>query len=226
MIRRSRSVTETATSAAQKNAATAASAREAEGEHAGRDEQRGDELDERVLPRDRRAAGAAAAAEEHVREQRDVVVPRDGRLARHARRGGLTTERPSGTRAATTFRKLPSARPGNERDGCERGGHAISYRRLPRGASVRAGVAQDDVVLERVPLPGVASGVSVDRQVDAERCRAGRLPGGGVVREHRAGRQVVGHFRPLPPEHAGAAGRSDAPERVAAAPRRPSACTT
>ena len=82
-------------------------------EHAAGDEQRRAGLDERVAPRDRRAAVAAAAAQHSVRDERDVVVPRDRR-----RRSSCTPSRArrssgaAGTRAATTFRKLPTARPG------------------------------------------------------------------------------------------------------------------
>ncbi len=87
--------------------------RQPEGEHAGADRSAVHELDERVLPGDRRAAAAAAAAEQQLREDRDVVVPRDAAWRTTCTpRAGCTTERRSGTRAATTFRKLPSARPG------------------------------------------------------------------------------------------------------------------
>src|SRR4051794_18597327 len=57
---------------------------EAEHECAGGDEERARQLDERVPERDGGAAAAAAAAQDQVREKRNVVVPGDRRLARHA----------------------------------------------------------------------------------------------------------------------------------------------
>ena len=46
----------------------------------------------------------------------------------HAERG-LTTERRSGTRTATTFRKLPSGESGAKGEGGERSVHVWFYRR-------------------------------------------------------------------------------------------------
>ena len=57
-------------------------------------------------------AAPAAAAEQRARRRRDVVVPRELVAAAHAGRAGRTIDRFRGTRAATTLRKLPTARPG------------------------------------------------------------------------------------------------------------------
>jgi len=45
-------------------------------------------------------------------DDRDVVVPGELLAQLMQAEGGLTIERLSGTRATTTFRKLPIARPG------------------------------------------------------------------------------------------------------------------
>ena len=113
ITRRSRSVTVTTTSVAQKTAETQRVGGEPEVEDAGRDEERRRQLDERVLDRDRRAAAAAAPAQEKVREDRDVVVPGDLACCRPgSSSAGATIESRTGIRAATTFRKLPIASPG------------------------------------------------------------------------------------------------------------------
>src|SRR6266849_3391172 len=89
----------------------------------------------------------------------------------HARQAepGRTSERLSGMRAAATFRKLPSARPG-------------AKRRAARAASIRRGsgparVAQDEVVDELVLVERLRA--DVDREVDVQlRQASGRDLGG------------------------------------------------
>ena len=124
MIRCERSIAETVTRTAQKKAATKASAAEAEGEEAPRNEQGCEELDGRIDESDPRPAGTAASTEHDVRDERHVVVPRQSPCphSMHAE-PGATIERCSGTRAATTFRKLPSASAGASTSG---GGSAVN----------------------------------------------------------------------------------------------------
>ena len=88
--------------------------------------------------------------------------------------GGLTTERRSGTRAASDVQEASERKPGNEREYCKRGGHDLSpigcsdppLEGCGRGSSPLC-VSQDDVVRERVPLLRIG-GLKVDRQVDAQ----------------------------------------------------------
>ncbi len=86
---------------------------EPEPEEAGGDEKRRDELDGEVADADRGSAAPAAAAENDVGDERDVVVPGElaGRTTWQADLG-LTSERFSGSRATTTFKKLPTASAG------------------------------------------------------------------------------------------------------------------
>ena len=112
MIRCSRSIADTATSTAQKNAATAAPGQTEREDTAG-DQERGDELDGRIDERDPNPAVPATATQHRVGQERHVVVPRDLLLAGSCRpKAAETIERRNGTRAATTFRKLPSASAG------------------------------------------------------------------------------------------------------------------
>src|ERR687887_545768 len=95
---------------------------------------------------------------------------------------GLTTERRKGTRAATTFRKLPTARPGRS----EKAATVISKLEP-------AAVPEVDVVAEGEPLARIR-GRLVGRQRDRER-RGGRPCGGSAV--DRRGRPIrAGRFPP------------------------------
>src|SRR5215203_232635 len=102
----------------------------------------------------------------------------------------VTTDRRSGTRAATTFRKLPSASPGRKTIAAATPSNSRPGR-----------VAQDDVVPQRVPLRRVGR-LQVDGQIDADRRQV--TGGGRRIREHLPARldEVIG------PE--GAAGRTTA----------------
>ena len=120
MMRRSTSVAEIATSAAQKNAATAASQVSPKRSTQRGDEERRRRLDERVPPRDRRPAVAAAPAQEREREQRDVVVPRERSPARHAGRAGADDRAPQRDPRGDDVQEAPEREAGQERDGCER----------------------------------------------------------------------------------------------------------
>jgi len=112
MIRCSRSVAETATSVRQKKAATKSGAAESELPEGGGEEEPSDELDRRV-------ADGMCTPQARQRPRRSAYE-RIGTLSYHAiscpqsmqAEPGLTRERRSGTRAATTFRKEPRARPG------------------------------------------------------------------------------------------------------------------
>ena len=123
MMCRSTSVAEIATSAAQKNAATAAS-------------QVSPKRSTHAATRNAVVASTSGyrhgiAAWQWRQRPRSSANESSGTLSYHASgvphamhaEPGLTSERRSGMRAATTFRKLPNARPGQERDGCERHAH-------------------------------------------------------------------------------------------------------
>ena len=58
--------------------------RESEREHAAGEKQGGDELDSRIEERDSRLAVTAAASEQEIREEWNVVVPGDLLVTRHA----------------------------------------------------------------------------------------------------------------------------------------------
>src|SRR5204862_2839703 len=60
--------------------------RRAEGERGGAEERAGDGLDDRITPRDRHAARAAAPAQRREGDERDVVVPGDRAPATRTRR--------------------------------------------------------------------------------------------------------------------------------------------
>ena len=70
------------------------------------------ELDGGVAERDPRGAVAAAATQEQPRDDRDVVVRVISWPQLMQAEAGATIDRRSGTREATTLRKLPTARPG------------------------------------------------------------------------------------------------------------------
>src|SRR4029453_6075721 len=93
--------------------------------------------------------------------------------ATHAEPGG-TTERRSGTLAATTFRKLPNARPGR---------NAIAANATP--ISGGPAVPEGDVVGQHEALPGVRGRLvecERDRQRGARRPRRRRAVNGHVLR--------------------------------------------
>src|SRR4051794_3231447 len=105
----------------------------------------------------------------------------------HAERP-VTIDRCSGTRAATTFRKLPSARPGRNAIAAA----AASISRTRRGQGPDA-VSEDDVVPEAVLLLRI-SRRDVDGEIDGDRLQLRQDLRAG--REDVARRQVIG---PLPP---------------------------
>ena len=113
--------------------------REPEAKHAGDDQGGRQRLDRRGSAAGMcRLAGAAAAAEQRVREQRDVVPRGDLRVAAHAGRTGRgRSPRRSGTRDATTLRKLPTDEARCRDDRCERDVHARGRRSAQPGAELR-----------------------------------------------------------------------------------------
>ena len=187
MIRRSRSVTETATSAAQKKRGDRGVPGQPEDEDASGDEHAGDELDERVLPRDRRAAVPAAAAQEQHRRASGMLSCHASGVshAMQAEAGARPSGR-SGTRAATTLRKLPSARPGTKAN--------IASAAV---TSAPAAVSEHDVVGQRETLARVPrrlvdderDGHSAERRSGhPEGRRQGRERGARVDERRRRGR--------------------------------------
>ena len=118
-IRCSRSTAEIATSTAQKNAARAALRREPESENARDHKQCGHELDRRVAQRDPRRAVAAAAAQERVRDERDVVARGDLGVAAHAGRGGLYDRAAKRHAGGDDVQEAPEREPGSESDSGE-----------------------------------------------------------------------------------------------------------
>src|SRR5205085_5229024 len=108
---------------------------------------------------------------------------------------GRTTERRSGTRAATTFRKLPTASPGAKKTAAR----AMSTRRLRR-----------ELGRERRRVDGVVAGHSDRHEREAAEGRARRLPEQDGVAVDRAvdegGRADVDRVRAVdrafePPTH-------------------------
>ena len=167
MIRRSRSVTETATSVAQKNEATAASRVKPKTEEAGGDEQR---------PWRARRAGTSTgsasrtggSAPAGARTRRAARCRTTRAVVSHAMQAepGLHDRAPSGTRAATTLRKLPSASPGRNAIGCEAPRSIVRSGRLFRRAmlsvstkrcAVFAGVLSSASETDSAALGGRAS---------------------------------------------------------------------
>src|SRR5436190_7190215 len=164
MTRRSRSVTETATSEAQKTAATAASA---------------------VSPKARTQAPMSSAVTSSTsgyfhgipvpqfrQRPRRTAHETIGMLSYHAIGAshsmhadpGCTMDRRTGTRAATTLRKLPKASPGTNTIAASAAltSSLLSVRRVRplRGVTAQRHlraccVSEDDVVLELVSLPCV-----------------------------------------------------------------------
>src|SRR3954451_2289509 len=109
-----------------------------EREHAGADEQRRDQLDERVLPRDGRPTAPAASAQERPRDDRDVVVPRERRLTRHERRPWMHNGAPQRHARGDHVEEAADGESRDESDGGECSGHVDS----PIG--VRAPVLDDE----------------------------------------------------------------------------------
>src|SRR3954469_23164474 len=107
--------------------------------------------------------------------------------------GGWTIDRPSGRRAATTLRKLPTAIPGTKTTSAAPtftprpaygSGSSTNASREPRG------VSEHDVVLELVAA-ACSCRIDVDRKVDAElrlQTASCRTEAG----EDKVGREVIG----------------------------------
>ncbi len=159
MILRSRSVTETATSVAQKNEATAASqvspkARTHAATRSPVTSSTSGYFHGIVVPQERQRPRSMAHETSGMLSYQASVVPQ----LMHAD-AGFTTERRSGTRAATTLRKLPSASPGTR-----------AMAASPGFTSAPPAVAEDDVVFEREALPRVRGVTSTSSEMPT--CRA------------------------------------------------------
>ena len=170
MTNRSMSVTETATSAAQKNAAIAASnVRPKARTHAA--------IEQAVTSSTTGYLHGIATPQLRQRPRRRryeitgmlsrgaIGVSHDG----HAD-GGWTIDRPTGSRAATTFRKLPTASPGTNATAASNARPSSIDAAFGVGAAeshVRGGVPEHDVVLEDVRASG-RTRVGVDRQANAQ----------------------------------------------------------
>ena len=99
---------------------------EPELEHAAGNEQGGCELDERIAEGNPRAARAAAAAQQGVREQREVVVPRDVRFAAHASGARVDDRTAQRDARGDNVEEAPEREAGHEEEGGEGGVHAGS----------------------------------------------------------------------------------------------------
>ena len=162
MMRRSKSVAETATSAAQRKEATAAS-------HVTPKRSTQPAISSPVVASTSGYRQGIAVRQWRQRPRRNANES-SGRLSYHASGvaqamqadPGLTTERRSGIRAARTFRKLPNARPG-------RSAMAASVSSISGGPAV----PQDDVVGQDEALLGVA-GVASTASVTASFALGGR----------------------------------------------------
>ena len=160
---------------------------QAELPHAAEDEQAGRQLDERVANRDRRRARAAAAAQQRVGKKRNVVVPRDLRLAAHAGRRRPDDRAPKRKASRDDVEEAPEGKPGREEKSGSREVH-----RLCIGRCGGRFMTESSARKSRRARPGGASGDDRPGHTERDGDERPRTRVHGVVHDH-----VAAEHRPL-----------------------------